>query len=92
MLREVVAQKTSRKPLGAEPSLLSRSASDKETEDDMATAGMLAHWQHRQAGRGLFVSHPKRLRTARDQRRHEEKLNLTMVVSLPSRSWVGPSQ
>lgn len=50
MLKEVVAQKTSRKRLGAEPSLSSRAASDKEIEDDTATAGMLARWQHRQAG------------------------------------------
>lgn len=50
MLKEVVAQKISRKRLGAEPSLSSRAASDKEIEDDTATAGMLARWQHRQAG------------------------------------------
>lgn len=62
-MKEGVAQKTSRKWLGAEPKLSNRAAP--ETEDDTVTAW---HWQQSQVGRGLFASHPKLLMAARDQR------------------------
>lgn len=63
MPKEGVAQKTSRKWLGAEPELSNRAAP--EIKDDTITAW---HWQQRQVDKGLFASRPKLLRAARDQR------------------------